>query len=105
VFIGGVSGLGVISLGAGFVDGEIPMIICRALTGIGEHCYLCVILADSRFPASSMTIPSALTLLVNVFPDPHQQARALSLFGGCGGVASSGYNDMIIYGEPDGVLA
>ncbi|KAJ8592752.1 MFS general substrate transporter [Rhizopogon salebrosus TDB-379] len=72
VFIGGIFGLGIISLGVGFVDGEIPMIICRALTGI----------------ASSMTIPSALTLLVNAFPDPHQQARAISMFGGCGGVAS-----------------
>jgi hypothetical protein len=41
VFIGGLSGIGVISLGAGFVNSEIPMIICRALTGIGEHSHLC----------------------------------------------------------------
>jgi MFS family permease len=104
VFIGGIFGLGIISLGVGFVDGEIPMIICRALTGIGEHRCLCVILADSRFSASSMTIPSALTLLVNAFPDPHQQARAISMFGGCGGVASSGCMYMINYGESNGVF-
>ncbi|KAG1748162.1 major facilitator superfamily domain-containing protein [Suillus lakei] len=71
-FIGGVSGLGVISLCAGFVDDTIPVIVLRALSGI----------------ASSMTIPSALTLLVNVFPDPLEQARAIGLFGGCGCVAN-----------------
>ncbi|KAG1718342.1 major facilitator superfamily domain-containing protein, partial [Suillus occidentalis] len=34
-FIGGVSGLGIISLCAGFVDDTIPIIILRALSGIG----------------------------------------------------------------------
>ncbi|OJA09891.1 hypothetical protein AZE42_06756 [Rhizopogon vesiculosus] len=72
VFIGGVAGLGIISLCVGFVNTKIPIIICRALIGI----------------ASSMTIPSALTLLVNVFPDPLQQARAIGIFGGCGAVAN-----------------
>ncbi|KAJ8592754.1 MFS general substrate transporter [Rhizopogon salebrosus TDB-379] len=72
VFIGGLSGIGVISLGAGFVNSEIPMIICRALTGI----------------VSSMTIPSALSLILNTFPDPLQQARAIGMFGGSAGVAS-----------------
>ncbi|KAG1744988.1 major facilitator superfamily domain-containing protein [Suillus paluster] len=71
-FIGGVSGLGVISLSAGFVDNTIPIIILRALSGI----------------ASAMTIPSALTLLVKIFPDPLEQARAIGLFGGCGCVAN-----------------
>ncbi|KAG2048631.1 MFS general substrate transporter [Suillus hirtellus] len=71
-FVGGVSGLAVISLCAGFVNNTIPLIVLRALTGI----------------ASSMTIPSALTLLVNVFPDPLEQARAIGLFGGCGCVAN-----------------
>ncbi|KAG2132706.1 major facilitator superfamily domain-containing protein [Suillus bovinus] len=71
-FIGGVSGLCVISLCAGFVKEIIPLITLRALTGI----------------ASSMTIPSALTLLVKVFPEPLEQARAIGIFGGCGGVAN-----------------
>ncbi|KAJ8581984.1 MFS general substrate transporter [Rhizopogon salebrosus TDB-379] len=69
-FIGGLSGLGVISLCAGFVDDKIPIIILRALCGI----------------CSAMTIPSALTLLVDVFPDPLHQARAIGLFGGCGAI-------------------
>ncbi|KAG1827908.1 major facilitator superfamily domain-containing protein [Suillus variegatus] len=72
-FIGGVFGLGVISLCAGFVDDTIPLIVLRALTGI----------------ASSMTIPSALALLVRVFPEPLEQARAIGTFGGCSCVATS----------------
>ncbi|KAG1850042.1 major facilitator superfamily domain-containing protein [Suillus tomentosus] len=71
-FIGGVFGLGVISLCAGFVDDTIPLIILRALTGI----------------ASSMTIPSALALLVKVFPEPLEQARAIGIFGGCASIAN-----------------
>ncbi|KAH7929188.1 MFS general substrate transporter [Leucogyrophana mollusca] len=71
-FITGVSGLGLISVGAGFVKDKIVIIILRALIGM----------------ASAMTIPSALTLLVNVFPDPLEQARAIGIFGGCGAVAN-----------------
>lgn len=73
-FIGGVFGLGITSLCAGFVDDKIPIIILRALSGI----------------ASAMSIPSALKLLVNVFTDPREQAWAIGLFGGCGAVASFG---------------
>ena len=40
--------------------------------------------------AASMTIPSALTLLVNVFTDPTEQARAIGVFGGCGAVGNGG---------------
>ncbi|KAG1796350.1 major facilitator superfamily domain-containing protein [Suillus plorans] len=72
-FVGGVFGLGVISLCAGFVNDTITIIVLRALTGI----------------ASSMTIPSALALLVKVFPEPLEQARAIGLFGGCGCIANS----------------
>ncbi|KAG2113223.1 major facilitator superfamily domain-containing protein [Suillus clintonianus] len=74
VFIGGVSGLGILSLCAGFVDTTIPILVLRAMTGI----------------ASAMTIPSALKLLVKVFPDPLEQARAVGFFAGCGAVANMG---------------
>lgn len=47
VFIGGAAGLGVISLSAGFIDNKIPMIICRALMGIGELFYLCIGSSDT----------------------------------------------------------
>ncbi|KAI0654324.1 MFS general substrate transporter [Cubamyces menziesii] len=71
-FIGGVSVLGILSVGAGFVTSKIPLIVLRALSGI----------------AASMTIPSALTLLVNVFTEPAEQARAIGVFGGCGAVGN-----------------
>ncbi|KAI0641791.1 MFS general substrate transporter [Trametes meyenii] len=71
-FIGGVSVLGILSIGAGFVTSKIPLIVLRALSGI----------------AASMTIPSALTLLVNVFTEPSEQARAIGVFGGCGAIGN-----------------
>lgn len=40
------------------------------------------------FLAAAMTIPSALTLLVNVFVEPTEQARAIGIFGGCGAVGN-----------------
>ena len=61
-----------LSIGAGFVSSKIPLIVLRALSGI----------------AASMTIPSALTLLVNVFTEPTEQARAIGVFGGCGAVGN-----------------
>lgn len=38
--------------------------------------------------AAAQTIPSALTLLVNVFPEPDEQALAIGIFGGTGAVAN-----------------
>ncbi|EIW77864.1 MFS general substrate transporter [Coniophora puteana RWD-64-598 SS2] len=71
-FVAGIAGEGLLSIIAGFVNVKIPLIILRALIGI----------------SAALTIPSALTLLVNVFPEPHEQARAIGIFGGCGGVAN-----------------
>ncbi|KAH9840667.1 MFS general substrate transporter [Rhodofomes roseus] len=71
-FTGGVVALGLISVGAGFAKDKIAIIILRALSGM----------------AAAMTIPSALALLVSVFVEPNEQARALGLFGGCGAVGN-----------------
>ncbi|KII83762.1 hypothetical protein PLICRDRAFT_119051 [Plicaturopsis crispa FD-325 SS-3] len=71
-FIGGVAALGAISLIAGFLENKIAIIVMRAMSGI----------------AAAMTIPSALALLVSVFPDHHEQARAISIFGGSGAVGN-----------------
>ncbi|KAH7884144.1 major facilitator superfamily domain-containing protein [Phlebopus sp. FC_14] len=71
-FIGGLFAVGLISVGAGFVNNKIAIIVLRALIGI----------------ATAMTIPSALTLIVKVFPDPLEQARAIGVFGGCAAVAN-----------------
>lgn len=64
--------LGCISIGAGFVGDKITLIVLRALSGI----------------AASLTIPSALTLLVEVFPEPNEQSRAIGVFGGCGAIGN-----------------
>ncbi|KAI0804556.1 major facilitator superfamily domain-containing protein [Irpex lacteus] len=69
-FVGGLIGLGSMCLIAGFVRQKIALIILRALAGI----------------AASMTIPSALSLLVDVFPEPKEQAVAIAAFGGSGAV-------------------
>lgn len=36
-----------------------------------------------------MTIPSALNLIVRLFPDPNEQSKALSAFGATGAIANS----------------
>ncbi|KAI0731519.1 MFS general substrate transporter [Fomitopsis betulina] len=71
-FTGGVAVLGLICVGAGFAKQKIAIIILRALSGI----------------AAAMTIPSALALLVSVFVEPTEQARAIGLFGGCGAIGN-----------------
>ncbi|KAG8746848.1 hypothetical protein FRC10_003370 [Ceratobasidium sp. 414] len=64
-FIVGTTFFGAVSLGGGFVNDRIVLIVLRALQGIG----------------ASLTIPSALSLLVQMFPEPAEQARAIGLFG------------------------
>lgn len=93
-FIGGVAVLGILSIGAGFVTNKIPLIVLRALSGIGKLQIFSVLarktvrLTHLLYAAASMTIPSALTLLVNVFTEPNEQARAIGVFGGCGAVGN-----------------
>ncbi|KAF8599786.1 MFS general substrate transporter [Ceratobasidium sp. AG-I] len=64
-FIAGTAFFGAVSLGAGFVNDRIVLIVLRALQGIG----------------ASLTIPSALNLIVQTFPDPSEQVRAIGFFG------------------------
>ncbi|KAH9942633.1 MFS general substrate transporter [Amylocystis lapponica] len=71
-FISGIAGLGVISIGAGFVNDKIILIVLRALSGV----------------VAALTIPSALTLIVNVFTEPSEQDRAIAAFGGCGAIGN-----------------
>ncbi|GBE80918.1 major facilitator superfamily domain-containing protein [Sparassis latifolia] len=72
-FVLGVSCLGLLSLGTGFVKDKIGLIILRALCGI----------------CAAMTIPSALALIVRFFPEPREQSRAIGIFGGVGGVGNT----------------
>ncbi|KAG1812501.1 major facilitator superfamily domain-containing protein [Suillus subaureus] len=69
-FITGKFILGVISIGLGFVSNGILFLTLRALSGI----------------AASLTIPSALALLVGLFPEPRHQAVAIAAFGAWGAI-------------------
>jgi MFS family permease len=93
-FVTGIALLGAISLAAGFSGDKIVLIVLRALTGIGTSHQLSMglslIFSLITNPAAALTIPSALTLIVNVFTEPLEQARAIGLFGGCGSIGNGG---------------
>ncbi|KAG1851174.1 MFS general substrate transporter [Suillus subluteus] len=69
-FITGKFIVGVISIGLGFVSDGILFLALRALSGI----------------AASLTVPSALALLVGLFPEPRHQAVAIAAFGAWGSI-------------------
>jgi len=70
VFVTGAWSMGVFALINGFIRKEIPLIAVRALTGAG----------------GALTIPSALHLIVHMYPDPAEQAKAVTAFGGMGAI-------------------
>ena len=72
VFILGTAFFGLMSLGSGFINDKIPLLVLRALQGIG----------------ASLTIPSSLNLIVQMFPDPNEQSRAIGLFGAMGAIGN-----------------
>ncbi|KIM21443.1 hypothetical protein M408DRAFT_333459 [Serendipita vermifera MAFF 305830] len=71
-FIVGCLTLGITHLIGGFTHQKIALLVLRALGGIG----------------GALTIPSALSLIVQLFPDPSHQARAISLFGSAGAIGN-----------------
>lgn len=71
-FITGCLVLGITHLIGGFAHQKIAILVLRALGGIG----------------GALTIPSALSLIVQLFPDPEPQARAISLFGSAGAIGN-----------------
>ena len=72
VFVSGVMILALTHLGAGFVRHKIALLILRALGGIG----------------GALTIPSARSMTVALFPDQRSQDRAIAIFGGTGGIGN-----------------
>ncbi|KAH7334314.1 major facilitator superfamily domain-containing protein [Rhizoctonia solani] len=60
------------SLGAGFLNNRIALLVLRALQGIG----------------AAHTIPSALSMIVQMMPEPKEQQRAIGLFGASGAIAN-----------------
>ncbi|KAH8829787.1 MFS general substrate transporter [Flagelloscypha sp. PMI_526] len=71
-FVTGITVLSALSLITGFMDNKIALFVLRALSGI----------------AGSMTIPSSLTLIVRIFPEPSEQGRAISVFGATGAIGN-----------------
>lgn len=71
-FILGSLFFGGTSLGAGFLSNRIALLVLRALQGIG----------------AAHTIPSALSMIVQMMPEPKKQQRAIGLFGASGAVAN-----------------
>ncbi|XP_006458909.1 hypothetical protein AGABI2DRAFT_217721 [Agaricus bisporus var. bisporus H97] len=67
-FLAGGAILAVFSLAGGFVRKQIPLFILRALMGIG----------------AAVNVPSALYIIIHLFPEPTSQAKAVALFGICG---------------------
>jgi MFS family permease len=71
-FVSGVMLLALTHLGGGFVRQKIALLVLRALGGIG----------------GALTIPSALSMIVALYPDQRSQGRAIAIFGGTGGVGN-----------------
>ncbi|KAG8750828.1 hypothetical protein FRC14_000185 [Serendipita sp. 396] len=71
-FIAGSFILGLTHLIGGFTHQKIALLVLRALGGIG----------------GALTIPSALSLIIQLFPDPSHQARAIALFGSAGAIGN-----------------
>ncbi|KLO16514.1 MFS general substrate transporter [Schizopora paradoxa] len=72
-FIVGLACLGLLDLGMGRVKNKIGFFVLRAIGGI----------------FSSLTIPSAMHLIVKLFPEPSEQSKAIAVFGATGAVATS----------------
>jgi MFS family permease len=71
-FVSGAMILALTHLGGGFVRQKIALLVLRALGGIG----------------GALTIPSALSMIVALFPDQRSQGRAIAIFGGTGGIGN-----------------
>ncbi|KAF8305932.1 MFS general substrate transporter [Clavulina sp. PMI_390] len=71
-FIVGAFLIGAFSLGSGFTHSKVGFFILRAFSGIG----------------AALNVPSALSLIVEWFPDPAEQAMAIAMYGAGGGVGN-----------------
>jgi hypothetical protein len=90
LFTIGLTGLGVVSLVAGFLRNKIAIIVMRAFSG---NVNLLSLprggqFTDRIYPVASLTVPSAMSLIVHIFPDPQAQSRALSIFFGVGAIGN-----------------
>jgi MFS family permease len=81
-FLIGAVILGLTHLGGGFVRNKIAMFVLRGIGGLGmsrltmPYCRLLI------FPSGgALTVPSALSMLVELFPEKEEQGKALTVYG------------------------
>ncbi|KAK1217857.1 hypothetical protein PQX77_019477 [Marasmius sp. AFHP31] len=72
LFLLGALCMGGFSLGAGFVRHQITLIVLRCLMGVG----------------AALTVPSALYIIIHMFPDPATQSKAVAAFSASAAVGN-----------------
>ncbi|KAH9936571.1 MFS general substrate transporter [Fomitopsis serialis] len=66
VFLAGAFIISFTSLGCAFVRAQVPLFLLRAFMGVG----------------AALNIPSAMQIIVRMFPTPHVQSKAVAAFAG-----------------------
>lgn len=91
LFIGGFGSVGIFSLVAGFVNDKIGLIVLRAVVGLCASIFSADFTRANheRWIVAAMSIPSALSLIVHLFPEPADQAHAIAMFAGGGPIGNS----------------
>ncbi|EJC99629.1 MFS general substrate transporter [Fomitiporia mediterranea MF3/22] len=69
IFVSGMLLMAFTALGAGFVRTQVPLLVLRAFMGVG----------------AALNIPSAMSLIVRLFPEPAEQSSAFAAFSGASG--------------------
>ncbi|EPS97488.1 hypothetical protein FOMPIDRAFT_1128363 [Fomitopsis schrenkii] len=72
VFLAGAFLISFTALGCAFVRAQIPLFLLRAFMGVG----------------AALNIPSAMQIIVRMFPTPHVQAKAIAAFTGSGALGN-----------------
>jgi MFS family permease len=96
LFICGFGSVGIFSLVAGFVNDKIGLIVLRAIVGLCEHFLLILHLQHSDIVSAvaALSIPSALSLIVHLFPEPKEQGHAIAMFSSGGPIGNSELSSM-----------
>jgi MFS family permease len=72
VFVTGLLLMSFCALGAGFVRTQIPLIVLRAFMGVG----------------AALNVPSAMALIIRMYPNPASQSKALAGFAGAAAIGN-----------------
>ncbi|KAJ8518266.1 hypothetical protein ONZ45_g4621 [Pleurotus djamor] len=72
IFVLGMLLMSFCALGAGFIRTQIPLILLRAFMGLG----------------AALNIPSAMALIIRMFPNPEPQSRAMAAFAGAAAIGN-----------------